>query len=666
MIRRRAGRRRIILGALGIILLLGAGGGFWAYRTYQKVRPELEAGQQAMAAAGQELRQDPVTSITTANLTRARARFTTAADNFSAVGSDLWPWRPVFLLAGILPGIGGDLSQVPDLVDLATHAGRLGVAFCDAVEPAIQVITDKAKPAPSTAGHLTATLDPVLDALQARPAALAAARSELAEVQAARERLNAARTTTHQVQAALDQVDRALPDLERALNTVGALPRLLDTMLGRRQPTTYLLLAQNSDELRATGGFLTSIGKMTVTNGRFDQVAFEDSYLVDQVLPGAAPPISPPADLERYMQATQWFIRDTNWAPDFPTSARAAETFYQTYRNQKVDGVVAVDQHVVQLLVAALGPVTLPGYPESITGKNVENLLRHYFMPVPGDLSDEWWRHRKDFMSDLFKGLIAHMNQLDKPQMLALALALQQGLDEKHILVTMHDAETARWLGRQGWDGALGSPPGDYLMVVDTNLGFNKVNPNIQATTAYTVSLPADGAPQATLTLTYRNAGQPQPYPCVRASEYKYSYEAMIEGCYWDLVRVYVPAGAKLGAVALDGGPQEARTAVEFGKTAFSTQIVVPPGQARTLQMQYTLPITLTAPGSAGLPGGQPGYRLLVPKQPGTLARPISVTVQLPTGTTLRQARPDVVPAADVLAWRRLTLDKDLRILAGW
>ncbi|HUS13446.1 MAG TPA: DUF4012 domain-containing protein [Chloroflexia bacterium] len=644
-------------------LLLGSIGAGWGYAVYHRVRPELETGRTKLAEAVAELRQEPATSIQPENLKRARAGFAEAAASFNAANNDLGPVLPFLGLAGIFPGLGGDISQAPDLLSLATHAGRLGVALSDALGPALEAVQGDQQATPDGDGGLAARIDPLIAALEARPEALTRARAELAAVQAARSRINAGRASTPQVQKALDQVDAALPQLERALATVDALPRLLDVTLGRSKPTTYLLLAQNSDELRATGGFLTSVGKLTVTNGHFDQPAFEDSYAVDQ---GLTPPLPPPAELARQINASQWFIRDANWAPDFPTTARTAETFYSFAKHENVDGVVAVDQHTVALLVSALGPIQLEGYPDVITGQNVEDLLQHYFMPEAGGMTDAWWSHRKDFMRDLFHGLVQQMNGMDRPRLLALALALQQGLDEKHILVSLHDADTARWLHTQGWDGALLDEPGDYLRVVDTNLGFNKVNPHIVATTTYAVTLAASDAPRAVLTLTYRNSSPADSEPCVRSSVYKESYAALSFGCYWDYLRIYVPAGAQLDGATLDGAAQQTQSGTEYGKTAFSTAIVVPPGAERTLQLRYRLPAALQTAAGSGLPGGQSGYRLLVQKQPGTLARPLAVTLTLPAGVTLGQVQPPATNPGAVLHWNDLLLLEDRRLRAGW
>ena len=44
------------------------------------------------------------------------------------------------------------------------------------------------------------------------------------------------------------------------------------------------------------------------------------------------------------------------------------------------------------------------------------------------------------------------------------------------MLIQVDDPILAGLLSRYGWDGAVIPPPGDFLMVVDSNVGFNKTN----------------------------------------------------------------------------------------------------------------------------------------------------------------------------------------------
>ena len=79
------------------------------------------------------------------------------------------------------------------------------------------------------------------------------------------------------------------------------------TSLGADGPRTYLLLAQNNDELRATGGFISGAGHVTIDRGKITSLILKDSYAVDT---WDQPHPEPPGPLRKYMATDLWVLRD--------------------------------------------------------------------------------------------------------------------------------------------------------------------------------------------------------------------------------------------------------------------------------------------------------------------------------------------------------------------
>ena len=52
-----------------------------------------------------------------------------------------------------------------------------------------------------------------------------------------------------------------------------------------------------------------------------------------------------------YMGIDLWVFRDSNWSPDFPVAARQAISLYTQTRGGTIDGVVALNQQVVEALL---------------------------------------------------------------------------------------------------------------------------------------------------------------------------------------------------------------------------------------------------------------------------------------------------------------------------
>jgi hypothetical protein len=434
------------------------------------------------------------------------------------------------------------------------------------------------------------------------------------------------------------------PVLEGAVLLAQDLPALL----GQSRPMSYLLLAQNNHELRPTGGFISGVGLIQLSAGKIVSTTFQDSYAVDALCDVAAYPPAP-QPLREYIWAPALVLRDANWSPDFPSSAATASSIYRLCSGVDVDGVVAIDLEAVATLLGALGPLQPEGYPEPVTSDNLLQYVNEYWtnplrsVGITDEQKGEWWLHRKDFMADLLK--VALQKVTAAPQSLELTplgMAVVKALQARHLLVTLNDPAVGRGLTAAGWDGALREAEGDYLMVVDANIGLRKVNPLVQQAVDYWVDFgPRQGAaeyqtgqqPQATLTLRYTNRSQGSA-ECVAGSWYDDSYAEMMQGCYWDYVRVYVPLGSRL--LSMQGGDAVAEVSAEAGKAVFSTLLVVAPGQTRELVLQYELPSSLLAllPSDDGVTpvatdGGRP-YSLLVQKQAGTAAVPYWVTVSGP------------------------------------
>ena len=244
-------------------------------------------------------------------------------------------------------------------------------------------------------------------------------------------------------------------------------------------------------------------------------------------------------------------IRDS-----FPTAARVATELYRLRYDVEIDGVLAIDQHALRLFVAALQPLRVLEYPEPLTSENVIPAIRRSWAPAPGEgLTAEWRRRHKDFMGRLLTAAVHRLQLQDGPDrvnLTSLGAAALRALEERHLFVYLPEGgAAAEALHQAGWDGALRDVPGDYLMVVDANLGFNKVNPYVTESLSYTVDLRDPAAPRANLTLIHTHTSPLTGVPCRHEARYDLSYEQMMHRCYWDYVRVYVPGGSRLLELSL-------------------------------------------------------------------------------------------------------------------
>jgi hypothetical protein len=408
-----------------------------------------------------------------------------------------------------------------------------------------------------------------------------------------------------------------------AVDLVGLLPRLLG-----EDERLYLVILQNSDELRATGGFISGVVALRLEGARLVSVDYANSY---DIAPGSEPHPPPPAPLQEIMQAPVLVFRDANWSPDFPASAAVLASLYQLDTGEAVSGIVALDTGGVQALMAALGSFAVPGYDVTVTAENViETAIAFWETPLdaPSILARQtdfgaWLARRKDFSGALMQAARDRLGQLQPLDWLDLAVAAREAAAGKHLMAWSVDDAAQQGLTRMGLAGPLLQARGDYLMVVDTNMGWNKADRAIARSIAYEVRLGDE--PEARACVTYRHTAETPLERCEHRAQYLDSYQALTQQCYWNYARLLAPSGSQL--LALEGGERAVETEQVSGVISWGTLLVTPAAAERTLCATYSLPATVVQ-----AQGERQVYRLTVQKQAGTAGVPIRVTVRLPHG----------------------------------
>lgn len=409
----------------------------------------------------------------------------------------------------------------------------------------------------------------------------------------------------------------------------------LGSLTGADKKTDYLLLALNHDELRGGGGFITAIGMLSVQNLTNISIDLQDSYSFDDLSKDY--PL-PPLPLQTYMLADYWLPRDGNWSADFPESARTVQMLYQISRNEKMKGVIAFDQEAVRQIVAAVGPIQVD--PQSNTWVNQDNILNYMQESWGSNVdSSDWWRNRKDFISILGKVIVQSvMDSRDINQVTRLARTALNLLKQGHLMLYFNDPKLESVLASQGFDHGVSYQGGDLIYWVDSNIGFNKVDAVIERELKYTIDLRDPMQANADLIMQFTHQNQ-SGIPCEHIATYgeEIAYQKMMERCYWDYWRVYLPPGSQL---------IDYESAIVPGENLLNSQtwegqldqlsdlmdlsmigglLMLPTASQQKIRLTYQLP-----DGIVIFKGTKGYYHLDLKKQLGLNALPVEITVKIP------------------------------------
>lgn len=392
----------------------------------------------------------------------------------------------------------------------------------------------------------------------------------------------------------------------------------------------YLILLQNSNELRPTGGFIGSVAYLTVKNGELKTNKVEDVYDLDGQLKGH---VEPHYVIRRNLQPNL-YLRDSNFNPDFNISASSSAFLYNLESGKQVNGVIAIDTYVLKKLIEIAGPIQISGQSEKLTPENVTSLIQDSIQNefFPGSIE------KKQILNTLMSKILVTIESNTHKQMELISI-LPSLMTEKHIMFSFPNQSVQKVFQAAGFAGSLSDTRTknkilpDFLSINEANIGVNKANEFITRKIDYSAVLYPDEL-WSDASLTLKNAS-------------KNDYRAY--------VRFIVPENAVLSGITMNGETQSVVPAVidpaiferkvfkapaglevdqeiQDGKRMIGFIVNAPKGEELRIHVLYKTPFV-------GLMNGTFNYSLLYIKQPGTSKYPLTVQLESSEAFKVESAR---------------------------
>lgn len=425
------------------------------------------------------------------------------------------------------------------------------------------------------------------------------------------------------------------------MSSLQELSRSIKLIFGSDQLQRYLVMFQNENELRPTGGFWGSFAVMSVQKGKIIQFEIPGGGTYD--LQGQYDiSVKPPLPLQIINK--RWELQDANWFPDFAASAAKASWFYRHGRGASIDGVIAINASVLERLLRVMGPIESSNFGVAVSADDaVDKIQKHVEIDY-----DKTENKPKALLGDLTNELVGKLTSLNSASAIKLLGELNEALAEKEIQIYSTNSEVQAKMAEYGWtgeiyDAVLGE---DYLNVVSANIFGGKTNAVTNQTIRHEVQVTDSGEVYDTVRISRTHAGL--------AGQLFYGQKNI------EYIRVYVPLGAEL----VDAGgfkyPDESaftvpeswyeedmdlnnferevsihgktgtRITEEFGKTVFGNWSIVEPGATEEVYFRYKLPfnIGIEERGASSLTRAREvvlgrareasSYRVVYQKQSGT------------------------------------------------
>ncbi|HOZ53140.1 MAG TPA: DUF4012 domain-containing protein [bacterium] len=403
----------------------------------------------------------------------------------------------------------------------------------------------------------------------------------------------------------IENLEIRLKETSVIMEKIVSLSAIVPVLTGYPESASYLIVLQNNNELRPTGGFIGTYGILEIKLGDIVKLETHDIYHLD--MPASLNKsfqVSPPEPIAKYLGVNQWFMRDSNWSPDWPTSAKKILWFYEQEMlaagkgNEIIDfsGVIAVTPRIITDLLYIVGPIEIDG--QVYDKDNFMDVLQYEVeMAFREEGVSEW--DRKLVIGSILKELKVKLFNLSSNRWVELLDLFNKNIQEKNALVYLDDEYSRKISTNLGWDGEIKKSSQDYLMTIDANLAAYKTDRVMEKNIKYTLNEEANGKFKAIVKIEYKNNG----FFDWQTTRYR------------TFTRVYVPLdSALLNSSGLSVSPAISDKDIEIAnpKTYFGGFILIEPGKQGTLTFEYYLPEKISQEIKANNI-----YSLLLQKQPG-------------------------------------------------
>jgi hypothetical protein len=475
----------------------------------------------------------------------------------------------VWAAASSVPLLGGPLDTLRGVSRTAADVTRQ-------VLPAVVTVAHDLSPSKLHAGHSAIRLTPLQTAapsLEQADAATAQAQHQLNQVPSS--------TWLPAADRARKQFGGMLDELRATLNQASTAAQLLPSMLGGDGTRRYILVFENEAESRGLGGLP---GAYAIVRASHGEISFE-KFANDGDLHTPAK-VNLGADFnERYADtgATRVF-QNSDMSPHYPWAAQIWVSMWERQTGQHLDGAIATDPTALSYLLAVTGPTKLPDG-TMLSASNVVPLTESTAYSKYLDT-----KQRKKFFLTVAQAAAERIATAPSGRAQALTTALGRAVGERRLLVWSAHQTEEKLLANEPIAGELPETSAPFIALTVNNAAGNKIDYYLDRTLTYSPGACAGSSRLTTVTVTLHNGAPTHGLPAYVTPRSDVHTGRAVVGSTRLLTSIYATAGATLQSLYVDGAETFAVTETERGHPVWTTDLVLNPGQTRTLTYQLQEP----------------------------------------------------------------------------
>lgn len=403
---------------------------------------------------------------------------------------------PVWGIASVIPYVGSDVSGVKTLVEVLSEASTgVLVPLTSSLESTpLDGLID------SSGAIDVSSVEALISAIEETAPAMDSCATKIESIPA---------MNISQLEDVLGPAKDKISGLNDVYQAAASFSPVVGSFLGKSGERTYLIAAQNSAEIRSSGGYPGKVAMLRITDGK---ISIDDFSGPNDVFTVETPSSVAPTENELtiFSPAYMNITGDTDFDPNFERVAGIWAASYAEKTESGINGVISITPAILQDILKVTGGVTLADGTQ-VDGSNATKVLQH----------DLYWKYmaidvRTEESGDIVDALFADagiqtfdklLGSLNANTLSKLATSMLDGMKNREVMLYLTDPNEQSQIESLGISGQLNFDSANpkigtfasiwipskmgWYMDIDTQIGQGVKN--------------ADGTTTYEVTTTYRN-----------------------------------------------------------------------------------------------------------------------------------------------------------------
>jgi hypothetical protein len=384
-----------------------------------------------------------------------------------------------------------------------------------------------------------------------------------------------------------------------------SLAKILPVIFPEDKMVHYLVLIQDNNELRPSGGFLNTYALLSFQKNRLIDLKIDSTLRLDSQLLGQ---IEPPQNIATLTGNPHWNFSDSNYSPFFPETAKQIAWFYEKITGQKIDGVINLNLSFFEKYLKYYQPLTLNN--QEFNSDNLRLILAN---PTQNDSENDLTKITQTIFNDI---------KSNRTPLATLARTFLDTTADGDINLWLADDNSENLINTTNLSGIIKNLPcppqfinspclPETFYFNESNYSINKSNYYSKRHLEHIINLDNDRITHQIIV----NYSYPNPVPKTGNLQYQ------------ALIYLYAPSGVNLTEVTLDDQILDKETIFIVNKYGL-TQIEFP--IKFNLNQNHRLAINLQSNQKISINGNLTSYSLNLYKQPGINNTTTQVIINYP------------------------------------